>query len=381
MRIYEALKGRVPLQAYFHQGGHGGAPPLEMMNKWFTRYLYGVQNGVEKDPEGVDRARSATGAPASAWRRSRPRPAAGEAAARRRRRRRTRTIRIPAAQPVVAASSRRRRRDRRPRARGHRKAGIGKARSTTSSSPARRSRRRSSRRNRLAVRDAGARRTACTCPATSRVTIRLASSKPAANLSVWLVVLPWTDGPISPANLITRGWADPQNHAALKERRRLPLDARAASRSRRAGSTRVTFDLAARRSDRSGRQADRLDDLLERPRFHAVAQARHRAHDRSRRDLGAIAGGWRTGAFETSLRSEIDKADREAGPILLPCGKRRAGGRRNTLHPSRNRCSGGARPRCRATAHRHAAPAPAARSRPTRGRRSFRRCVSRPETR
>jgi X-Pro dipeptidyl-peptidase len=49
-----------------------------------------------------------------------------------------------------------------------------------------------------------------------RITLLLASSKPAANLSVWLVVLPWTDGPISPANLITRGWADPQNHASLK---------------------------------------------------------------------------------------------------------------------------------------------------------------------
>jgi len=47
------------------------------------------------------------------------------------------------------------------------------------------------------------------------VTLQLASSKPAANLSVWLVELPWTDGPISPENLITRGWADPQNHAAL----------------------------------------------------------------------------------------------------------------------------------------------------------------------
>jgi X-Pro dipeptidyl-peptidase len=49
----------------------------------------------------------------------------------------------------------------------------------------------------------------------ARVTIRLASSKPAANLSVWLVQLPWTEGPIGPANLITRGWADPQNAAAL----------------------------------------------------------------------------------------------------------------------------------------------------------------------
>jgi X-Pro dipeptidyl-peptidase len=51
----------------------------------------------------------------------------------------------------------------------------------------------------------------------ARMTVRLASNKPAANLSVWLVVLPWTDGPISPANLITRGWADPQNHASLRE--------------------------------------------------------------------------------------------------------------------------------------------------------------------
>ena len=51
VRIYEALKGRVPLRAYFHQGGHGGAPPLEMMNKWFTRYLYGVDNGVEREPK------------------------------------------------------------------------------------------------------------------------------------------------------------------------------------------------------------------------------------------------------------------------------------------------------------------------------------------
>ncbi len=51
VRIYEALKGRVPLRAYFHQGGHGGAPPLEMMNKWFTRYLYGVENGVEREPK------------------------------------------------------------------------------------------------------------------------------------------------------------------------------------------------------------------------------------------------------------------------------------------------------------------------------------------
>jgi len=50
---------------------------------------------------------------------------------------------------------------------------------------------------------------------TVNITIRLASSKPAANLSIYLVQLPWTEGPIGTANLITRGWADPQNHNQL----------------------------------------------------------------------------------------------------------------------------------------------------------------------
>ena len=50
-RITEALKERgVPVQIYYHQGGHGGPPPLRLMNRWFTRYLLGVENGVEDDP-------------------------------------------------------------------------------------------------------------------------------------------------------------------------------------------------------------------------------------------------------------------------------------------------------------------------------------------
>lgn len=35
---------------YYHQGGHGGPPPLWLMNKWFTRYLFGVENDVEELP-------------------------------------------------------------------------------------------------------------------------------------------------------------------------------------------------------------------------------------------------------------------------------------------------------------------------------------------
>ncbi|WP_343975631.1 Xaa-Pro dipeptidyl-peptidase [Kribbella koreensis] len=50
-QFYDALKKQgVPHMFYFHQGGHGGAPPDVLINYWFTRYLYGVQNGVEQLP-------------------------------------------------------------------------------------------------------------------------------------------------------------------------------------------------------------------------------------------------------------------------------------------------------------------------------------------
>lgn len=49
--VAQRLKERgVPVMEYYHQGGHGGPPPLELMNRWFTRYLWDVENGVEDDP-------------------------------------------------------------------------------------------------------------------------------------------------------------------------------------------------------------------------------------------------------------------------------------------------------------------------------------------
>jgi predicted acyl esterase len=51
-QLYDALKQQgVPHEFYFHQGGHGGAPPDVLVNRWFTRFLYGVQNGVESLPK------------------------------------------------------------------------------------------------------------------------------------------------------------------------------------------------------------------------------------------------------------------------------------------------------------------------------------------
>src|SRR5262249_8045709 len=50
VRIYNEMKARgLPVSIYLHQGGHGGEPPADMLNRWFSHYLYGVDNGVEKD--------------------------------------------------------------------------------------------------------------------------------------------------------------------------------------------------------------------------------------------------------------------------------------------------------------------------------------------
>ncbi|MGF3057494.1 Xaa-Pro dipeptidyl-peptidase [Microbacterium sp. YY-01] len=50
--LYEGLKETgTPHQIYLHQGGHGGNPTDVMLNRWFTRYLYKQQNGVENLPK------------------------------------------------------------------------------------------------------------------------------------------------------------------------------------------------------------------------------------------------------------------------------------------------------------------------------------------
>ncbi len=50
-QLYEALKVQgTPHMFYFHQGGHGGAPTDFLQNLWFTKYLWGQDNGVENLP-------------------------------------------------------------------------------------------------------------------------------------------------------------------------------------------------------------------------------------------------------------------------------------------------------------------------------------------
>ena len=48
-RFYEQVKKMgIPAKIYYNQLGHGYPPPLWMMNMWFTKYLHGINNGVEK---------------------------------------------------------------------------------------------------------------------------------------------------------------------------------------------------------------------------------------------------------------------------------------------------------------------------------------------
>ena len=192
VRIYEAIRALgVPSQAFFHQGGHGGGPPLEMVNRWFTRYLYDVDNGVEKDPKSwVVREMAQRDAPTPYA--DYPNPEAKRV-----------TLYPRAGGPTIGTLG-----DIKAAKRGTETLIDDVAFSGAQ----------------LAQLSASSHRLLYATPELaepvhlsgySTVTIRLASSKPAANLSVWLVALPYTDAPGS-MSLITRGWADPQNHASLK---------------------------------------------------------------------------------------------------------------------------------------------------------------------
>ncbi|RYG25882.1 Xaa-Pro dipeptidyl-peptidase [bacterium] len=195
VRISEAVKGKVPLVQYFHQGGHGGNPPFELMNRWFTRFLYGVENGVENGPKAFIVRERAPGGPRVTQPTAYP------------------DFPNPGAAPVTLY----------PVAGGSALGGLSIAKpagqgkeafvdDVAFSAPTLAGAATSPSRLLYALPE-------LTAPihisGTARVTLRLASSKPAANLAVYLVQLPWTEGPIGTDNLITRGWADPMNAKSL----------------------------------------------------------------------------------------------------------------------------------------------------------------------
>jgi len=195
-RIYERAKEMgLPTQVYYHQNGHGGPPPMKMMNRWFTRYLHGVENNVEAD--------------AKAWivrendQRNEPTAYADYP--------------NPAATPVTFYLT----------------PGAPKAGSLSLNSAAAKGKEMlvdnySFAADALAQADFTEHRLLYVSPILKEdlhisglptITIKAASSKKAVNLSVYLVSLPWNEGRRVKItdNIITRGWADLQNHTSLRK--------------------------------------------------------------------------------------------------------------------------------------------------------------------
>ena len=194
MHVYTKLKQQgVPSKLYLHQGGHGGDPPFEMQNRWFTRWLCGVENGIEHDPpfaivrEGGKRSELTTYAD---W----PNPDA---------------------KPITL----------RPRAGG---LGIGALDAGPTADTAKETLVDDVEKTGTTLAKAAKSEhrllyalPKLTAPlhisGTPKLTVRVACDKPAANLSVWLVSLPWKGGRSVGGDIVTRGWADPRNHSSIDD--------------------------------------------------------------------------------------------------------------------------------------------------------------------
>lgn len=195
-RIYDKAREKgLPVQIYYHQNGHGGPPPISMMNRWFTKYLHGIDNGVENDPKAwIVRENDNKENPTPY--KDYPNPDASEL-----------TLFLTKGAPKKGNLT-----VQKPQKQGTET--LVDNYSFPGSS--------------LAQAEVTDHRLIYVTPPLSedvhisgipKIKIKLASSKPAANLSVWLVSLPWNDGRDTKItdNIITRGWADPQNHSSLTE--------------------------------------------------------------------------------------------------------------------------------------------------------------------
>lgn len=195
-RIYKkASEMGLPTQIYYHQNGHGGPPPMTMMNRWFTRFLHGIENGVENDPKAwIVRENDKMDNPTSY--KNYPNPEASNV-----------TFYLGGGAPKVGSLST--------------NTSLAKGTETFVDNY-------SFSAESLAKADYTNHRLLYVTPflkedihisGLASITIKAASSKKATNLSVYLVSLPWNDGRGSKItdNIITRGWADLQNHQSISK--------------------------------------------------------------------------------------------------------------------------------------------------------------------
>jgi len=195
-RIYKAAQEKgLPVQVYYHQDGHGGPPPIKMMNRWFTRYLHGIENGVEEDPKAwIVREQDQPDQPTPYA--DYPNPEAADV-----------TLYLKKGAPERGALSLEKTENK-----GTETLVDNYSFSGSSLAQAEITHHRLMYLTPPLLKDTH-------ISGTAKITVNLSSSKPAANLSVWLVSVPWAEGENTKItdNIITRGWADPQNHRSISE--------------------------------------------------------------------------------------------------------------------------------------------------------------------
>ena len=192
--FYKAAKEKgLSTQLYYHQDGHGGDPPISIMNRWYTRYLHGVENDVENDdPVYIVREHDYYHTKYKAY----PDP-------------KTEQIKLHLSSKAEGLGEL-----------SMTKVANQKNERFTDNSKVEGSK--------LVEEKHADHRLLYVSPklkkdlrlsGTASVSISVSSSKPATNLSVWLVSLPWQKGKGVKIydNVITRGWADPQNHNSIEE--------------------------------------------------------------------------------------------------------------------------------------------------------------------
>jgi X-Pro dipeptidyl-peptidase len=208
-RIYQKAKAMgLDTQVYYHQNGHGGPPPMTMMNRWFTHYLHGIDNGVEKDAQAWIVRENDTQdnpTPYQAY----PNPEAKNV-----------TLYLQEGGNKTGALTWNKQKEKAknlgsihaPKTKPKTETFVddfnisGKEHAQALKSE-----------NRLLY-VTPILKSELHLSGESEITISVASNKSAANLSVWMVSLPWKeDTKLITDNIITRGWADPQNSKSISE--------------------------------------------------------------------------------------------------------------------------------------------------------------------
>lgn len=194
--LYSKLKDLgIPAQIYYHPKGHIGEPPMHLMNKWFTKYLKGLNNGVEEDPKAwIVRENDSPNNPTPYT--DFPNPSAEDITFYFSidRSNNGKLSQFQSLEPEIASWSD-----------NYNFSGSDLVQDLDS--PHRLLFLMPTLEDNLHI------------SGVPRIKLKISSSKPYANLSVWLVSLPWETSEEAKItdNIITRGWADPQNHSSIWE--------------------------------------------------------------------------------------------------------------------------------------------------------------------